>query len=105
MGVFEERTIAEDLSNPEAEAEDTQCQGKWGSVPAAAWRYPVRGQIRAKLEGRCLSYEEGSKKAQMPSDKPGELATDNGTRKPEGLGAVTVAAKGVESDGSGIHHH
>jgi hypothetical protein len=92
------------LSNSEAEAENTQYEGKWGSVPAA-WRYPVCGQIREKLEGRCLSYEEGGKKAQMPSDKAGKLATDNGTRKQEGLGAITIAAKGVESDGSRIHHH
>jgi hypothetical protein len=81
-----------------------QMLGKWGCVPAA-WRYPVRGQMRAKVEGRCLSYEEGSEKAQMSADKAGKLATDNGTRKQERLGAITIAAKGVESDGSRIDHH
>jgi hypothetical protein len=65
----------------------------------------MRGQIRAKVEGRCLSYEEGSKKAQMSADKAGKLATDNRTRKQERLGAVTIAAKGVESDGSRIDRH
>jgi len=103
-GLFEECTIAEDLSNCEAEAEETQNEGKWGSIPAA-WRYQVRGQIRAKRESCCLSYEERSKKAQMPSDKARKLATDHRTRKQERLSAITIAAKGIESDGSCIHHH
>ena len=64
-----------------------------------------RGQIRAKVERHCLSYEEGSKKAKMPADKAWKLATDNWTRKQERLGAITIPAKGVESDASRIDHH
>src|SRR5271170_197286 len=104
MGVFEERTIAQDLSNCEAEAKHTKNDGKWGSIPAT-WRYQVHGQIRAKLESRCLSYEEGTKKAQMPSDEARKLVTDDRTRKQERLSTITIAAKGIESDGSRIHHH
>jgi hypothetical protein len=44
-------------------------------------RYPVRWQIRAKVEGHCLSYEEGGKKAKMSANKAGKLALDHGTRE------------------------
>jgi hypothetical protein len=65
----------------------------------------VRGQIRAKVECHCLSYEEGSKKAKMSADKAWKLATDNGTRKQERLGAITIAAKRVECDCGRIDQH
>jgi hypothetical protein len=41
----------------------------------------------------------------MSADKAGELATDNGTRKQERLGTITVAAESIESDCSRIDHH
>jgi hypothetical protein len=64
----------------------------------------MRGQVRAKAESRCLSYEKSSKKAKVSAEKAGKLATDNGARKQERLGAITIAAEGVESDGSRIDH-
>lgn len=104
MGAIEKCTIGQDLYDRKAEAEDAQDEGKGRCVPAA-WRYPLHGEIRAKPEGRCLSYEECDKKAQMSPDKAGKLAPDNGTRKQERLGTITITAKGVESNSSRIDHH
>jgi hypothetical protein len=68
-------------------------------------RNQVLGQLWAKFEGSCLNYEEGSKKTHMSADKQGNLAPDNGARKPERLHVIAVAAERVESDSSRINHY